>query len=88
LASVSVQSGLLFPLAPTRIGIGGYITDETGLTGKFDVDWTFFNQFHQGGRFYESLLKNQQQRFLQDLGLRLILTNKISTEYFQISKVN
>jgi uncharacterized protein (TIGR03435 family) len=68
--------------------LGGYITDETGLTGKFDFDWSFLNQFHQSGRFYESLLKRQQQRFLQDLGLQLILTNKISTEYFQISKVN
>jgi hypothetical protein len=67
-------------------GLGGYITNETGLTGKFDIDLAPFAQF-QPGIFSGSLLKRQQRRFLEDLGLQLILTNKISTEYFQIEEV-
>ncbi len=72
-----------------RMGFPGYITNETGLTEKFDIDWTLLPEFPFQHRTAPTpaLVAEFQKTILTNFGLQLILTNTVSTEFFQIDHV-
>ena len=66
--------------------LAGFITNETGLTGKYDIDWTPVERVSKR-KPNETLLDRLQRELTDNLGLQLIVSNRVPVEFFQIERV-
>ena len=69
-----------------QMQVEGYIANETGLTGNFNIAWIRLDRLPPR-KPHETITELVQRDFLEQLGLKLILTNYVSMEFFQIAHV-